>query len=374
MRKISLFLLVVSLFVLPAHADKLLFSLSDPVGDDNGAGSYIYPKNQVFKPGSFDLTSFEVYDGDQDVTFRIYFSNWFNSPPDLQIANDKNLNSMFKTSLFLQNIDIYIDKDHKLNSGLTSTIPGRNVRIDPGSAWEEAIFIAPQPYLARVETKRLAKEMADKIIIPSNYEIHWNYIECKMPKEQIGQPEQRWGYLVCVTGAEWESSAFSLASWMKYGPSYEEPDLNRIVDKYASEWEFGGGDDSGAAPNVIDIITASNESQSKLLSNYDPATKRRAAVPAVYPFNSTLEAGDEINAETGSGVATVIDVIANVVTIDAGKGSGLYVGRLGQVYDGSGTLAATIMVEEIKPHLSICTVVPLTQREEIAAGMKVKFK
>ena len=368
---------VVLASILACHsfaAEKLLFKLTDPVGDDYGPGSYVYPKNTVFKPGSFDLTSFEVYESDSDIIFKVYFKNWFTAPPDLQISNDKNLKDLFKTNLYLQNIDIYIDKDHKLSSGITNAIPGRNVKIAPESAWEQAVFISPQPFLARVETKRLAKKIVDKIIIPANYEVSKNFVQFKMPKKILGQPDERWGYLVLVTGAEWETSMFSLSNWMNYGSSYEEPLLNRIVDKSASEWEFGGGDTSGAAPNVIDMLVASGESQEKILGAYDPKTKKRAVLYAVYPFPGTLEVEKVGPVEGWAGEAAVIDVVRNVVTIDAGRAAGLYPGKLGQVYDGNEALVATVIVEETRENVAICTVLPLTQTADIAAGMKVRFK
>jgi len=363
-------------FIIIGHvfADELLFSLTDPVGDDYGPGTYVYPTNPVFKAGSFDVTSFEVYENDNDVIFKVYFKNWFTVPPDFIIPSGKDLKDLIRTNLYLQNIDIYIDKDHKLNSGITNAIPGRNVKITPESAWEQAIFISPQPFLARTEMKRLAKKMVDKVIVPAFYEVRQNFVRFKVPKKVLGQPNERWGYLVLITGAEWETSTFSLSNWMNYGSSYEEPVLNRIVDHYASEWEFGGGDRSGAAPNIIDMFVASGESQEKILGDYDPKTKKRAALPAVYPFPSTLEAEEAGTEEAFVTEAKIIDVIKNVVTIDLGREAGIHVGRLGQVYDANDFLVATVIIEETREKVSICTVLPMTQRAEITAGMHVRFK
>ena len=42
--------------------------LTDPAGDDNGPGTYVYPTNSAFAPGGFDLTALDVFtDGDQVV-------------------------------------------------------------------------------------------------------------------------------------------------------------------------------------------------------------------------------------------------------------------------------------------------------------------
>ena len=374
MRKIVIFLILIFLFVSQSFADKLLFKLTDPTGDDHGPGSYLYPKNTVFKDGSFDLTGFEVYESDSDLIFKIYFKNRFLVPPDLQLSNNKNLKDLFKTNLYLQNIDIYIDTDHKYNSGIVDLISGRNAKVLPDCAWENAIFISPQPYLARSEMKRLAKKLVDKVNIPNYYDVKDNYVQVKVPKKSIGQPTQRWGYLVLVTGAEWENSMFSLSNWMNYGSTYEEPVLNRIVEESASEWEFGGGDKAGAAPNIIDMFVASTESQEKMLGAYDAKTRKRAVVSAIYPFPSTLEVEKFGTAEVVIKGAKVIDVLKNVLVIDAGSDSGVFVGKLGQVYDGNGNSVSTIIVEEVKENMAICTIIPLTQTDDIAVGMEVRFK
>lgn len=374
MKKRVLILLFIFIFAGHSFAEELLFKLIDPVGDDYGPGSYVYPKNPVFKAGSFDLTAFEIYENENDIIFKIYFKNWFKNPPALQISPTKNLEDLFRTNLFLQNIDIYIDKDHKLNSGITDAIPGRNVKITPESAWEQAIFISPQPFLARTEMKRLAEKNKDKVIVPADYEVSKNFVRFKIAKKILGQPSERWGYLVLITGAEWEISMFSLSNWMNYGSSYEEPVLNRIVEEHRSEWQFGGGDKGGSSPNIIDMLVATEESQEKILSAYDPKTRKRAVLSAVYPFSSPLEVEETETKEAFAVEAEVIDVLKNVVTIDIGRESGIHAGRLGQIFDANDALAATIIVEVAKENIAICTIVPLTQRAEVAAGMKARFK
>jgi len=374
MRKIVSILVFIVIFAGYSLADDLIFRLDDPRGDDYGPGDYVYPTNPVFTAGSFDVTRFEVYENEQDVIFKVYFKNWFSTPPELQISNTKNLKDMFRTTFFLQNIDIYIDKDHKYNSGTTDLIPGRNAKASSASAWEQAVFVSPQPFLARSEMKRLAKKMADKVVIPSYYEVQDNSVEFKIPKKILGQPDGRWGYLIVVTGAEWETSLFSLSNWMRYGSSYVEPVLTRIVAEDASEWEFGGGDKSGAASNIIDMFVGTQESQEEMLGSYDRKTRKRAVLSAVYPFPSPLLEGDAISEEDLGTVAEVIDVFKNVVTIELGSEAGISVGKLGQVYDANEFLVATVIVEETREKVSITTIIPITQRGEVAAGMKVRFK
>lgn len=47
----------------------LVGSFSDPAGDDNGPGTYTYPTNGVYSPGTFDLTGIRVYDTGNSLTF-----------------------------------------------------------------------------------------------------------------------------------------------------------------------------------------------------------------------------------------------------------------------------------------------------------------
>ena len=37
-------------------------AFEDPAGDDNGPGTYVYPTDAVYTPGSFDLVGFEIED------------------------------------------------------------------------------------------------------------------------------------------------------------------------------------------------------------------------------------------------------------------------------------------------------------------------
>ncbi|MGJ6979978.1 glucodextranase DOMON-like domain-containing protein [Aestuariimicrobium soli] len=47
----------------------LVGSLTDPVGDDNGPGSYTYPTDSAFNPGSLDLTGLKVYSDGKTIRF-----------------------------------------------------------------------------------------------------------------------------------------------------------------------------------------------------------------------------------------------------------------------------------------------------------------
>ncbi len=58
------------------------------------------------------------------------------------------------------NLDVYVDRDRAEGSGRTDTLPGRNLVLAPGSAWEKALVLTPRPYEARDVLRKLWREQA----------------------------------------------------------------------------------------------------------------------------------------------------------------------------------------------------------------------
>ena len=61
-----LILILFLVFLFPslgATAVEVYFEMKDPVGDENGYGTYRYPSNVAFQPyqGLFDITEFKVW-------------------------------------------------------------------------------------------------------------------------------------------------------------------------------------------------------------------------------------------------------------------------------------------------------------------------
>jgi glucoamylase len=106
----------------------LVYSTTDPTGDDNGPGTYGYPTPvDVFHPGAFDLQRFEVYDSGADtVTFRV------------QTAN---LSPTFGSPLGAQLLDLYIQNPAGGPTSTAASYPGRNYQIASGSAWNRLIEV-----------------------------------------------------------------------------------------------------------------------------------------------------------------------------------------------------------------------------------------
>ena len=335
---------------------KAFVDLHDPAGDDHGPGHYVYPTDRAFVPGSFDISGFSVFTSEGYVTFIIKFKKNFPG-----------------SRLSLQNIDIYIDEDHKRGSGETVSLPGRNVNFDSGSGWEKAVLITGKPVLAKKELMRIAARLADKVIIPKNFRIVGNSITCDIPTLEIGVPSTVWGYMVFVSPA---SDAPEKVKMKFIALGLEEPLLlNAVLEKRGPE-NFGGGDVAGVSPNIIDLIVGSGESQEKILSSYNSITRTRVTLKAIYPLEYWLEVGEGKKGGGHFGLEATILAISpdRLLTIDKGTRDGVYNGRIGKIYDDYGDEVTDVIVEQANDTYSICKIMKVSIISYVNERMKVKFK
>ncbi|MGI6879755.1 glucodextranase DOMON-like domain-containing protein [Microbacterium sp. gxy059] len=100
----------------------LVGSLDDPVGDDDGPGSYTYPSDGAFNPGSFDLTRFEVFEDGDVVRFVV--------STDGEIRNPWGGDGMST-----QRVSVHVGGGE--SSGPVSLLPGTNTFAD--GAWTHAV-------------------------------------------------------------------------------------------------------------------------------------------------------------------------------------------------------------------------------------------
>jgi alpha-amylase/alpha-mannosidase (GH57 family) len=242
----------VKITVPAAARGQTVLALTDPVGDDNGPGSYVYPTNPVFKPGVFDLMKFTVTDEGDDVIFTARIAGPVENPWGSPIE------------LSVQTLDIYIDTDHQPSSGLTELLPGRNARVAPEDAWEYCLWVEgwqQEIHGASPDEgpRRLGEVKAQ--VIPQEHTIR-----VTVPKKIIGDRPQDWGYLVVLTSQEGFPAA---GNWRV-----------REVFANAEEYRLGGGRDDHLDPNIIDILVPEGQSQQEILGAYE-TTGEQVVVPMV---------------------------------------------------------------------------------------------
>jgi len=236
-----------------------LFSIKDPVGDDYGPGSYVYPTQGVFKPGTFDIVEVNVAETDKSVIFKVKVNGAIDNPWGAP------------NGFSVQMIHIYLDQDQQIGSGETKSIPGANVVFTKESAWEKAI-IAEGGWGTEVENylSDEAPELAEKIHIAHSAWVDGQVINILVPKEFLGKFNSKWGIQVLMLSQEGSEETMDGIK------------IRRVVKAAESEWQFGGGDDSPVHPNVIDMLMPTNFDQAKILSEYK-TTNEYSVIPMVYP-------------------------------------------------------------------------------------------
>lgn len=250
-------------------------SLSDPTGDDNGPGTYLYPTDQVYKPGSFDLTAFEVVPKGDTVEFRVTVKSKIEDPWDSKAWGGNGFS--------VQMAFIHIDTDHAAGSGATVGLPGTNVRFAPEEAWDKVVIISPQgPTRVNSEVDSKAQELKDRVIVPKITRAAGRTLIAIVDAAQLGGlPQPGWGYQVLMQSNEGFPDKTDL--------------LTRKVNEFEGQHRFGGGTDYDNDPHVIDILVAPGQGgaaevkgQHEILSKYNkeataPTEADLALVPMVYP-------------------------------------------------------------------------------------------
>ena len=244
-------------------------TLSDPVGDDDGPGTYKYPTDAVYKPGSFDLTEFKVVPLGDTVEFHVTVNSRIEDPWDSPAWGGNGFS--------VQMAFIHIDTDHKKGSGVRDGLPGTNVRFAEDEAWDRVVIVSPQP-ATRVNSEVDSKcpQWKDRIVVPRITRASGRTLIAVVDTAALGGPPQPgWGYQVLMQSNEGFPAKTDL--------------LTRKVNEYEGKHRFGGGTDFDNDPHVIDILVPPGQDQHAILSKYnksattDVKPEDLAVVPMVYP-------------------------------------------------------------------------------------------
>ena len=234
----------------------VVWEADDPVGDDDGPGTYTYPTNPAFSPfsGIFDLTEFRVLHDSDNVYLEVVVAG---------IANTWNAPEGFSHQL----VNVYVDTTP--NAGRVDTLrDGPFVLFDSRHAWDMNIkimgwggtrvhFASDDMSSSGVYDGVFAEALPDG-----------KTIRAALPKKVVGEPSGAWKYYVLV------------ASQDGYGP-----DNHRPIMAKAGAWVFGGGSDLDVNPNVIDILAPESgpRSQHSQLGSWSEPERRLAVL---YPANA----------------------------------------------------------------------------------------
>jgi len=233
-------------------AGKVLFEMSDPEGDDDGAGGYKYPKADVFTPGVFDLTKFRVVDTGSSLTFELYFKDLGGNP-----WSGPN-------GFCLQYPQIYIHTTLSV-PGRTDTF-GLNVNVTEDSAWHIALLLAPGWGSDPVPNgEKAAIYLSDGTVAVQDgkFKVYAdparNAIIAEVSKDILPDAgnADKWKYVVAVTSYDGYGT-------MKIRPFGLDPDV----------WVVGVGSKHAKAvlfnvvPRVMDLLAPTAQDQYAQLSGY----------------------------------------------------------------------------------------------------------
>ncbi|QOR94000.1 hypothetical protein IMZ38_04990 [Thermosphaera chiliense] len=241
---------------------------SDPVGDDKGTGTFLYPTNPVFQPSIYDLVKFGAYADDNFIYFRTTVKNLGGNP-----WNGPN-------GFCLQNVQIYIATTSEALPISTNSI-GLGVQIWHG--WHYAVIAIPgwgtTPYpdgevsvLFNANMSMLADEYNNNTVFDVYLsEAEPNTIEVKIAKSLLADVENIRNWIVFVALSSYDG--------------YSEGKVRGVQTGDPGEWVLGGGDPlailAGVQPKVIDILAPTPEAQYAMLTSYDTANNIPAKVSGV---------------------------------------------------------------------------------------------
>ncbi|GAA0259256.1 glucodextranase DOMON-like domain-containing protein [Saccharothrix mutabilis subsp. mutabilis] len=239
--------------------------LTDPVGDDHGPGTYVYPTNSAFTPDSFDLTRFDVFRDGDSVRFVTRVAG--------AITNPWGGNGMS-----VQRVNILLC-DPASDARTAPGLPGTNTAT--GGTWQRAVVAdgryADQPLSLGVYDPALTKVSAAELrVVPATHDI-----VVTVPASALGLDIATAGYQVSIYSNAEPGEGIGLVR-----PVYSKAHWDNGFP-WTKEFRFGGGageqsfdlpsrDTDTRDPNTIDAITG-DAAQSTVL---DWTT----TIPVVLPF------------------------------------------------------------------------------------------
>ena len=236
----------------------LVYSTTDPTGDDNGPGTYAYPTSPDFHAGAYDLTAFQVYDsGTDSVTFRV------------QTAD---LTPTFGSNLGAQLVDVYINNGAGGATSTAASFPGRNYAIDPGSAWNRLI-----------EVQGFGQRFIDASGTTSGpVQIRANslsrFITFTVSKSALGgTPASGWTFAVVLTGQD----GFSSDQARGFQPTAQAFQFGECTAAAIAAANPICAVDPGTVAKAMDVLTPGSVSQADELNPtlHTPVTIQGVTVP-----------------------------------------------------------------------------------------------
>lgn len=249
------------------------FTFADPTGDDDGPGTYTYPTDAVYKPGSFDVTELQIVPKGSQLELRITVKSRIEDPWDSAAWGGNGFS--------VQMAFIHVDTDHAKGSGVREGLPGTNVRFAEDEAWDRVVIVSPQgPTRVNSEVDSKCPQWKSRIVVPEITRASGRTLIAIVDTAALGgAPKPGWGWQVLMQSNEGFPAKSDL--------------LTRKVNEFEGQHRFGGGSDFDNDPHVMDLLVPpdgdAKAKQHELLSKFNKAAttdvkpEELAVVPMVYP-------------------------------------------------------------------------------------------
>ena len=230
-----------------------LGTIADPTGDDAGRGSYVYPANDAFNAGAFDMTGFGAYDDGRSYNFVTTIAG--------QVRNPWGGNQ-----ISVQRLNLYIRTGSA--TGTVPALPGTNAKL--AAPYDFVVTADGFNDLGVRDAAGATVSGATLLALPAT-----NQIIVSIPKEAFGSADLATAsYAVVMTSHAGDGEGtghirpvYDLGYWQ----STAGTGMGWIHD-----YRFGGGagvwtgdtdarDTDTSDPNVIDLVVPAGASQSTVL-------------------------------------------------------------------------------------------------------------
>lgn len=269
-------------------ADEVVFL--DPIADDHGPGTYVYPAVEGFRKGTFDITSVTIAESGSRLSITVTLAT---SPEIVTIR--PRLGSPGR-QVFMPVIDIYASFDSTPGHGHKEVLPGRRVTIAGEVGWDRAVVISAVPDLLETHYSRVVPMLAADTCFARGARVVGRNITVHVPRRCLPKDLGSAGFLIIVTGLGPGAGFADLVRRLDKGRAPDTPDpyVREVREGVGvcNVWEdgagtspctFGGCDPCDYAPFVMDAIVPDGMNQEELLRAYDPDRHRLAALPLFFP-------------------------------------------------------------------------------------------
>ncbi|MDZ7653232.1 MAG: glucodextranase DOMON-like domain-containing protein [Burkholderiaceae bacterium] len=260
--------------------ERVVATLTDPAGDDQGDGSLIYPARPEFRRGDLDLTSLRIVQVGDAYRFEATFRNPIRSPVGIvSDTSSDQLSNFARYGFYSFNLDLYFDQDRIQGSGNTFTLPGRGARLDPASAWERAVVLTPRPQVMRTQLidaaadaqPERAKEIeaaVDRMVhFATQIRVSGRTVSFSVPAAFLAAPapDTQWVVTAVVTGAKTTIEA-DLNLLKQGGSAVDRLALGAMQPESGRPVNSFGYSGLRAPLPIVDLVAPTVERQRELLA------------------------------------------------------------------------------------------------------------